>query len=151
MNPRVSLACAALVITAFSTSGCEAVIADELESAANDPELREVQDRFESMEEIHGKTHGQTVIETPHTGTLWLLTRRASLPHVGPQDCTIGELPLGEPSENLNIPEPQSLDAEGRRQTHFAFAAVEVPESGTYELECDLDAETLILLMEPDS
>lgn len=52
---------------------------------------------------------------------------------------------------NLNIPEPQSLDAEGRRQTHFAFAAVEVPESGTYELECDLDAETLILLMEPDS
>ena len=144
-----ALAAASLPAMLSGCSNIEGIIADEVNSAIEDPDVSDVLDRFGSMTQIVGEPNGDTSIEASETGTLWALTRRDDAQKTAPDACTIDGAQMDEPGEGLNIPEPGDLAAEGTPQTLFAFAETSITEAGTYTVTCDLDAPALLFLFEP--
>lgn len=150
VTPFVGCLAALSLITALA--GCATItgtVTEEINSAVEDSDVREVLDRFDSMTEIVGDANGDTLIETSQPGTVWALTRRDDARKAHHTACSLDGMPMNEPDEGLNIPEPPDLGADGQSQTLFAFAASEVDVPGSYAVACDLDAPVLLFLFEP--
>ena len=116
---------------------------------ASDPSVEEVTNRFQSMVQVKGEPDGETTVEVESAGTIWALVRRDDVITVSPSQCHIDGQPMGDATEDLNIPEPADVGDTGKKQTLFAFASSPVENAGSYTVSCALDAAALLFLVEP--
>jgi hypothetical protein len=137
---RSSASLAACVTLSVMASGC----------SAEGPDASDVMDRFASMERIPGDPDGDTDISTDSAGVIWAMVRRDDVTDVDHAECSIDGAALDPASEDLNVPEPSDLGASGQSQTMFAFASARVAP-GEHTLTCSLDAEALLVLVEPQA
>ncbi|MFT3943050.1 MAG: hypothetical protein QM705_04400 [Ancrocorticia sp.] len=101
------------------------------------------------MTQVNGVPNGETVVEVESAGTVWALVRRDDVSAVDPSQCQINGQSMGDAAEDLNIPEPADLSDTGEKQTMFAFASAPVENAGNYTINCALDTDALLFLVEP--